>query len=263
MEQVASPGAKPLQPDQAELARRLTELRERAVSQEAPVLTDFLDPAQLDLAQWVAGQDERADRVAAGGYPQAERRRVAFVPRFYLTELVDLQLAAVEARGDFRFQAPTHRDCLGSLLGSTGLRREKIGDLVLAEWGCQAVVEREVLPIVLAQWREIRRVPVAVKEIDLEQLAVPPQRVKEIRATVASLRLDAVAAAGFGESRTAMVREIKAGHLKLNWRIVTDPAETVQVGDVLSLRGRGRVEIAEATGSTRKGRQGLLLKRLF
>ncbi len=64
-------------------------------------------------------------------------------------------------------------------------------------------------------------------------------------------------------SRTAMAREIKAGRVKLNWSEVNSPSEDVKEGDVLSIRGRGRVEIAEAGGTTRKGRIHLSLRRLL
>src|SRR5690606_31151046 len=84
---------------------------------------------------------------------------------------------------------------------------------------------------------------------------------KEIKATVASLRLDAVAAEGFGMSRTKMVREIKAERVKLNWQPVSNPALAVKEGDVLSLRGRGRVVVAQVVGTTRKGRTSVVLQR--
>lgn len=41
-------------------------------------------------------------------------------------------------------------------------------------------------------------VPVKVEEIPLSDIEPPKQTAKEVRATVASLRLDAVGAAGFG-----------------------------------------------------------------
>jgi RNA-binding protein YlmH len=115
----------------------------------------------------------------------------------------------------------------------------------------------------MAHLYDVHKVPVTVSEIDLEQLAVEPERVKEMRTTVASLRLDAVAAFGFSMSRTKMAREIKAERLKVNWRQVNDPSCAVAEGDVLSMRGRGRVTIEKITGETRKGRIALLLKRTF
>jgi len=58
-----------------------------------------------------------------------------------------------------------------------------------------------------------------------------------------------------------MVREINAGKVYLNWRPCLDPSAQVNSGDMLSVRGRGRVEVAEAGGRTKKNRIALLLKK--
>mgnify|MGYP000950373488 FL=1 len=80
---------------------------------------------------------------------------------------------------------------------------------------------------------------------------------------MASLRVDSVAAAGFGMSRSRAAADIEADKLKLNWQSVKNAAQLVKEGDVLSLRGRGRVEVAKVGGRTKKGREGLLLRRFL
>lgn len=95
----------------------------------------------------------------------------------------------------------THRDYLGSLMG-LGLTREKLGDILLSQQGAQVVVLREVLPILLSQWEKVGRYPVRLTPIPLAQLRPVPGERKQIRATVASPRLDAVAAAGFSIPRS-------------------------------------------------------------
>lgn len=151
---------------------------------------------------------------------------------------------------------------MGSILG-TGLKRGKIGDILVQESGCQVIVAAEVADYLLSNWSQVGKVPITLKEIDEEQLAVEPERIKEIKGTVASLRLDAVAAEGFGTSRSKMVREIKAERVKVNWKPVSNPALSISQGDVLSIRGRGRVVVSEVGGTTRKGRTSIVLHRYF
>lgn len=105
------------------------------------------------------------------------------------------------------------------------------------------------------------RVGVTVREIAREDLAPPEQVYREIRATVQSMRLDAVAAHGFGLSRSKMVGEIAAGKIFLNWRPRLDPSAAVKTGDMISARGRGRVEVVETGGQTKKGRITVVLRR--
>ena len=128
--------------------------------------------------------------------------------------------------------------------------------------GAQVILAKEIEEYVLTHLSQVGAVPVAAAPIDPEQLNVQPQRVKEVKTTVASLRLDAVAGAGFGVSRTKMVREIKAERVKVNWKVVSAPDYQVGFGDTISMRGRGRVVVSEIKGTTKKGRLSLVLQRL-
>lgn len=242
------------------IGARLVDLAERALRDDKPVATDFLDPLGVQIAQSVLGSIPEISYKAYGGYAKAERRRLLIFPEYEDVEELEEPVAAVEIRVDSKFEQLGHRDCLGSILG-TGLERDKVGDIIVIKGGFQAVVAAEIADFLVANLRRVGRAPAYVEPIDLEQLAVAPERVKEIKATVASMRLDAVASTGFGVSRTRMAREIKAERVKLNWKVVRDPAHEVQQGDTLSIRGRGRVVVEEVQGTTRKGRIGVLLKR--
>jgi len=151
---------------------------------------------------------------------------------------------------------------LGALLG-LGLNREVFGDIVLSERQdrCQVLIDSGVLEFVLANLRQVGKCPVTVKETVPRDIPPRTDRVKEIRATVASLRLDSVAAAGFGVSRTKMTAEIEAEKVKLNWQNAKSSAQTVKQGDIISALGRGRVEVSQIIGQTKKGRTSIVLKR--
>ncbi|MGI6609263.1 MAG: RNA-binding protein [Limnochordia bacterium] len=243
------------------LGARIIDTATQSLTQDCPVATDFLDPHARQIALGVLGAMPVAKR-AYGGYAEAERQRLLVYPEHYLIELLEPPLRALEVKIGGQNQELGHGDYLGAILG-TGLDRGQVGDILLQESGCQVIVSETALRAVLAELRQVGQASVQVGEIDLEQLAVAPQRVKELRTTVASMRLDAVAAFGFSMSRTKMVREIRAERLKLNWKVVTDPAHAVAEGDVISMRGRGRVSVDQVTGTTRKGRIALLLKRAF
>lgn len=247
-------------PEERAIGARLADLAERALRDDKPVASDFLDPLGIQIAQSVLGSIPEVSYKAYGGHAKAERRRLLIFPEYENVEAMEEPVAAIEIRVDSKFDQPGHRDCLGSILG-TGLEREKVGDIIVVDGGFQAIVAVEVVDFLLTALDRVGRAPVTVQVIDLEQLAVEPERVKEIKATVASLRLDAVASAGFGVSRTRMAREIKAERVKLNWKVTRDPAREIQQGDTLSIRGRGRVVVEEVQGTTRKGRIGVLLKR--
>ena len=241
------------------LAARLLDLAEKADKQGRFGLSEFLDPYGLAMAETIAAYFPRVHVNANGGYENAERARAVFVSEDFPGE-PDCKLAAVAVKWDKRYYQLSHRDVLGAIMG-LGCKRELFGDIVMVDEGCQVILDKASLPYFMSNLLSIGAAQVTTEEIPLEALQPKEERIKEIRATVAALRLDAVAAAGYGVSRSKMTEEIKGQGIKLNFREVKNAAQTVKEGDVISFRGRGRVEVASVNGTTKKGRTSLLLKR--
>lgn len=57
------------------------------------------------------------------------------------------------------------------------------------------------------------------------------------------MRLDTLVSAAFGISRDKAVERIQSGDVSVNWDIVTKPNLSVENGDVISCRHKGRAEI--------------------
>ena len=169
-------------------------------------------------------------------------------------------MAMMLAAWDKRYYDLSHRDILGAFMG-TGCKREALGDIVFVPEGAQLVVEKALLNYLSSNLTQIGAAPITLTEIPREELLQKEEKVKVINATVADLRLDAVAAAGYGVSRSRMADEIKSLNVKVNWQEAKKAAQPVKEGDVLSFRGRGRVEVAEIRGTTKKGRISITLKR--
>lgn len=241
------------------LAAKLLELAEKAEKQGRFTLSEFLDPYGLSIAETVAAYFPQVHVNSNGGYANAERVRVAFVADDFMGE-PDYKLTAVAVKWDKRYYQLSHRDVLGAVMG-LGCKRELFGDILLVEDGCQVIIDKPSLPYFLNNLTMIGAAQVTTAEIPVESLQAKEERIKEIRATVAALRLDAVAASGYGVSRSKMADEIKGQGVKLNFREVKNAAQTVKEGDVISFRGRGRVEVAAVNGTTKKGRTSILLRR--
>ncbi|HHU30119.1 MAG: YlmH/Sll1252 family protein [Bacillota bacterium] len=226
-------------------------------------LTDFLDPFQQRTADKVMHYFKGLKQVSWGGYASAERVRVLIFPAKEQLSTADVPLAYAAITLGASDAGITHRDYLGALL-ALGLRREKIGDIiVLPDGAAQVVLHPEIISYVLANLQKVGKYNARVEEITAESLTIPAGRTREIMTTVASLRLDAVAGSGFGVSRSKMVPVIRAGHVKVNWQSAKNAGMAVKAGDVISVAGRGRIEIAEILGESKKGRIRLLLKKHF
>ena len=242
-----------------ELASRIVDAAEAAIRNRRFQLTEFLDPNGYSIAESAAAYEDSLLLQAQGGYSGSERVRAAFVCKDFRGE-VDFSIEALEVTWDVRFYQLSHRDVLGGLL-ALGIKRTVVGDILMISGGCQIIADSLLIPFLLQELQRLGAANVKTRKIELNELQARPETVKEIRATVASLRLDSVAAAGFGMSRTHMAEEIQSEIVKVNWKEAKNASQTVKVGDVISFRGRGRVEVVEITGQTKKGRTGVLLKR--
>jgi RNA-binding protein YlmH len=232
---------------------RALEMLSQVERKQTMRLTDFLDPRQLAILQSLRSQVSGVEVTANGGYPDAERVRAVIHPDYLEVEREEFQLALMQIEGNQRFVKLEHRDVMGALL-NIGLKREKFGDIFVEEAGCQVILAREIAEFVRMQVTQIHRIPVELTEVPLDQVLTPSVRRAEKSVTVSSPRVDALIGEVYHLSRAKALVPIRAGKLKINWKVVDDPSRQVQAGDVISLAGYGRFQVLELTGPTRSGR---------
>lgn len=239
---------------------RVIDQAEQAIKTWEVVFCDFLSPPELAEIQQAFSRLTEVQLVASGGYPQAERQRIAIARAEIPLEPSQVAIAAVDIAGNFLFDTATHRDFLGAMLG-TGIVREKTGDIiVLGERGAQAIVVPELVEFLEMNLNQVRSVPVKTQPIDLGELKIREPKKKELTTVEASLRLDAIASAGFGMSRSKMVDFIDGGDVRVNWKDVTQASYQVKSGDLIAIRGKGRLEVGEIA-VTKKDRYRVGLTR--
>lgn len=239
---------------------RIIDKAEQAIKTWEVVLTDFLSPPVLIETQAIFNKLTEVEILAWGGYPQAERQRVGIARQDIPIAQSQIDLVALDIAGNFLFDPATHRDFLGAILG-TGIVRDKVGDiLVLGERGAQVIVVPEMVEFLETSLTQVRSVPVKTQRIDLSELKVRPPQKKEMTTVEASMRLDAIASAGFGMSRSKMAEAISGGDVRVNWKEITQPSYSVKAGDLISVSGKGRLEVGEVA-VTKKQRYRVNLVR--
>ena len=222
--------------------------------------TNFLNPHQRNVALSLIKQINGINYLEEGGYKKAERKRILVFPDYLFPDHIESSISIIKVEGNFNFKEVTHKDFLGAILG-LGIKREMVGDILVHDEYAQMIIAEEIFDFVELNFKRVNEVPIEISKIKKDDLVIPTRHTKEIPTTVASMRLDAVASSGFGDSRNKISRDIKNNRVKLNYKVVTDPASEVEVGDLISIRNRGRVEIDEKRGLSNKGRIKLLLKR--
>jgi RNA-binding protein YlmH len=125
----------------------------------------------------------------------------------------------------------------------------------------QAIVTSDLAQRLHGCQTNVRSVEVRLEARPLADLQLPAVRnPKRLNTVEASLRLDAVASAGFGLSRARMAELIRQGEVRINWRSVSSPSKELAVGDRVQLAGRGELEL-EQMALTKRDRWRLTLLR--
>jgi photosystem II S4 domain protein len=245
-----------------ESVARVIDQADQAIKTWEVVPTDFLSPPELAEIQQQFKRLTEVQLLAWGGYPQAERQRIAIARSELPLDQSQVEVAALDIAGNFLFDSATHRDFLGAMLGC-GLVREKTGDvIVLGERGAQAIVVPEMVEYLETQLTQVRSVPVKTQRIDLSELKIREPKKKEMTTVEASMRLDAIASAGFGTSRSKMADLIAAGDVRVNWKDISQASYILKAGDLIAIRGKGRLEVGEVA-VTKKDRYRIQLTRFL
>lgn len=239
---------------------KIIDRADQAIRTWEVTLTDFLSPPELIESQQIFSRLTEVQVIAGGGYPQAERQRIAIAREELPLDESSLTVAALDIAGNFLFDTATHRDFLGAMLG-TGIVRDKTGDIiVLGERGAQVIVVPELVEFLEMNLTQVRSVPVKTRQIELSELKIRPPKKKEMTTVEASMRLDAIASAGFGMSRSKMSDLISGGDVRVNWKDISQASHQVKPGDLIAVRGKGRLEVGEMA-ITKKQRYRVQLTR--
>ncbi len=237
--------------------RRLRELAMRAARRGEAVFTHFMDLSQIQTAMAAASR-EGVGLALEGGYPDAERRMGAF----YVGEAPGADqwpIQPVELGWRARFGSPGHRDLLGALM-ALGFERERMGDIVLCGERAYVFTEPEVAEYIERTLTGAGTISLRCARVDGVP-DLPPPSGRTFRDTVPSMRLDAVLAAGFSLSRAEASEQIARGKVFVNQAQQLRSDFLLREGDLVSLRGSGRVRVEAITGETKKGRIGVMLFR--
>jgi len=249
-------------PEERFAMTRILDLAEKVLVNHEIGLTDFYDPHLLGLAKDILRGFPRLRFEFSGGYEEAERKRILLCQDYYQPGFADFNLGCVKIESSRDFERLNHRDFLGAILG-LGLRREKIGDIIVADDAAFCITTSELAEYIDRNLSQVGQVAVRTSLLpNLENNLSNWVKYKEVRTTVASLRLDSVSSHGFNVSRSQAGQDIKGGKVKLNWKETNNPGKEIREGDVISYRGYGRIIVHKIVGNTKKGRIALLLHKL-
>lgn len=231
-------------------------------------ISSFLTPMQRsfaeDILKW-RGVLKRS--LFCGGYSTCERARLIIMPSFveaqdgdadelckmFFSDEYRLAVRGLRIQGS-GYRSLTHKDHLGSIL-SLGIERNAIGDVVLIdEFTSVVFCSDKIFQFLDSYLERVANDKVTLSEYFPSEDFDANRRYLRINDTVASERLDSVAAALCGISREKAQTAIRSGMCALNYITEYECDTCVTEGAVISIRGYGKYILRDLSDHTRKGR---------
>ena len=235
-------------------------------SREKLEYTDFLDMYQVALVENFLRRINFKNYQLFGGYEDSERKILIVYPDKYNDSMIEknyskmLKILRIELPEE-EFGKYSHRNYLGGIV-KLGLRREKVGDILVSNQGADIVVVSdfaEVLKQELPSLTRFENSKIEIKEIS--DIIKKEVKIEEVSIIVPSLRLDNIVSDLVKSSRSKAKQIIEQERVFVNGQNETKMAKQVKIGDIITIRGKGRFIVKEQTGTTRSGRAVLKIEK--
>lgn len=151
----------------------------------------------------------------------------------------------------------SHRDYLSGIM-KLGIKREKIGDILVFEDGADVVCSNEISKYILNNLQQLTRFSKAkIEQLNISEIRKPDIRKEKKRITVSSLRIDNIVSELANCSRNEATKILENQRVMVNYETETRNSKIINEKDVIVIRGKGKFEIFEILGETKKGKIAL------
>lgn len=232
----------------------------RAVRQYQTTSTSFLTPAEWSYSSEILRLVPNLHWILDGGHEHTERKRLYMRHEDLAGVPQDSCIDILSIRSTSKFRSLTHRDYLGSIL-SLGLKREKLGDVIVSDHEAVVFVAREVSEFIRLHLNKIANCSVEISQIRPENVLIEEPEYKLVKGTVASLRADSVIALAYAISRANAQTMLKQDKVKINWKQNSKTNYEVKINDTISVSGKGRAVVLDIGKVTKSNRRHVLIGR--
>lgn len=184
---------------------------------------------------------------------QSEKRAILFKGDYE----VEFPLKLLSIKNLSKFKSLAHKDYLGALM-SLGIKREKLGDLVVKGDQCYFLTFEDMAKIIFHELKTVGNNPVEVQYLDKIEIEI---EFEKVLVTISSERLDSLVGAVTKQSRESAVKSIERGEVLVNYEIQKDKSLKLQKDDVISIKGYGKFKYIEVLGNTKKDKKRIEIKK--
>lgn len=232
--------------------------------------TDFLDLSQkVSIKEMLDKMDIKAYHFF-GGYDKAERTMLILYPEEFIQYGLEKAVNKFYSQivSAIRITLPKeqwgtyeHRNYLGALI-KLGLKREKIGDIIVREDGADIIVSSDIENFLLTNLKDLTRFQSAkIEKVELEEIAVVEEEPQIIKINVPSMRLDCIVGELARCSRSNANILLNTERVFVDFKEELRGTRQIKENEMITIRGKGRFKILKVLGNTRSGRINLEVQK--
>ncbi len=229
--------------------------------------TDFLDLREQEIVKETVGKRKYHGYNLLGGYKDAERKIAIIYPENidedYIKEKILKQYLNVinvtlpnELKNKYE-----HRNYLGGLM-KLGIKREKIGDILVRDDGADIIVKKEIsnyIELNLLGLTRFQKAKINIKEIN--ELIYIKKEKEYVKINIPSMRLDCIVGELAKCSRNDANKYLREERIFVNFKEELRASKIIKEGDYITIRGKGRFKIDKILGNTKSGRINVQIEK--
>ena len=230
--------------------------------------TDFLNELEQNIIKKVINLAEIDNCFFSGGFDDADRKLAVIYPEKMRNIFENDNFKFDTIFSVFRIKIPeqdvksfNHSVYLGGII-KLGIKREKIGDILVLDDGADIIVKKETEKFLYANLQTLTRFRDAdVDNILLADVINTEKKFEDIKLITSSLRLDNIVSELARTSRNKANEIIEQERVLINYEQESKNTKLVKEKDVVTIRGKGKFIIDEVIGNTKKGNYIIMVKK--
>ena len=212
--------------------------------------TDFLDLSQKYLLEDILNKRKVSNYKFFGGYEQAERTMLFLFPDTNQNNKMFEQVMSI-----IRITLPKE-------LWGTFEHRTYLGDILVRDDGADIVVASSIENFVLNNLTNLKRFQKSkIERVNISEIQYVEKPKQIYKINVPSMRLDAIVGELAKVSRNDANTYIEQERVFVNFKLELRKSIQVEEGTIITIRGKGRFNIAKILGQTRSNRINLEVEK--
>lgn len=251
--------------EQKLLEAKIEDKLQFAISKNKITHTDFLNRTQIAHLQQFLKEKASGNYMFFGGNGEhSEKQILLFYPDKFSEEMVEKNLSKIVC--GLRIRLPKdvqyeHRIYLSGIM-KLGIKREKVGDILVRENGADIIVLMEIADFLKTNLLELTRFKKATCEIiDIDEVEKQEKQFDEISIIVSSMRLDNFVSELARCSRTKAEEILKEQRVFVNDGLEMKSSKKINCEDQLTIRGKGKFIVQEIVRTTKSEKLVVNLKK--